>query len=102
MDNSKSWRPKPRPPSPPPFDPYAGSYAHRNKLALGCLSEENWIRILCKRIVGHQWFDRVVLVAILVNATFLTFERPALKDGSQARVMLCHALMRSVHDRNDF
>jgi len=67
---------------------YIPPYLERNKYALCCLAEDNFIRAFCTYCVNHGSFENIILAIIVANSVCLTFERPGIEDGSPERALL--------------
>eukprot|EP01062_Namystynia_karyoxenos_P066884 TRINITY_DN607_c1_g1_i1.p1 TRINITY_DN607_c1_g1~~TRINITY_DN607_c1_g1_i1.p1 ORF type:complete len:4186 (+),score=1120.96 TRINITY_DN607_c1_g1_i1:108-12560(+) len=60
-----------------------------NTIASSCgIHRKHWVRILCIKIVDHVWFDRFVLVLIIVNASLLALGDPRLDSQSGFQAFL--------------
>lgn len=61
--------------------------------SLCCLALDNPIRQQCIRVVRNPWFDRIVVLAILLNCIVLSFNDPLDKD------VQCPPLKHTHHTR---
>ena len=50
--------------------------------SLFILNENNCLRIIASKIVGHQYFDNTVLLLIIVSTILLALEKPSDVPGS--------------------
>jgi len=53
-----------------------------------CFPPDSKVRIWCTKTVNAAWFDKLVLVCIMLNSLTMAMERPAIKDGSTERIIL--------------
>jgi hypothetical protein len=64
----------------------------------GCITPENEARQFCAGIVGHQHFETLIIVLIIVSTVLLIFENP-LSDpnGTKAQVLkVCDIIMTTL------
>jgi hypothetical protein len=56
--------------------------------SLFILSENNPIRVACKKLVEWKWFDRYILVCILISCVSLGYENPGISEVSPTGMAL--------------